>query len=129
MLKCNLCKYKTKHAGDLKRHKAHVHNIGVVWHPCDKCDHKCKQASALKKHKADVHDIDVVWHPCDKCDFKSKQAGDLKKHKATHNSNVHITGKIAGYECGICSSFSCSTEVVLLSHMSQCSPSGKAKAS
>ena len=42
------CDYKAKQASDLKRHKAHAHDIGVVWHNCDvgACDYKAKQATA-----------------------------------------------------------------------------------
>ena len=55
--KCDLCDFKFKKKGNLKQHKANVHDIGVVWHHCDLCDYKCKMNSSLKRHKADVHDI------------------------------------------------------------------------
>ena len=46
------CDYKCKHKSDLTRHKASIHNEGVVWFHCnvDNCDYKCKQTSHLKAH-------------------------------------------------------------------------------
>ena len=86
---CNLCGYEFKGAADLKRHRADVHDIDVVWHYCDLCDHKCKQKGNLKTHRASAHDIGVTWHPCDLCDREFKRSGDLKRHRAdTHEINV-----------------------------------------
>ena len=72
------CDYKAKTAGNLRRHKADAHGIGVVWHHCDvgACDYKAKRASTLRQHKADAHDIGVVWHHCGvgDCDYKAKTA-------------------------------------------------------
>ena len=88
MLKCcdqEGCNYKTKQAGNLKKHKANKHDIGVTWHECDQpnCKFKCKEARHLKRHKADKHDIDVKWHECDQegCLYKTKRAESLKTHK------------------------------------------------
>ena len=94
---CDLCDYKSKQRWHLKRHKADVHDIGVVWHPCDLCDYKCKQKSDLKRHKASVHEIGVVWHHCDLCDYKCKQKSHLKEHKAY----VHEIGVVWHY-CNLC---------------------------
>ena len=72
-----------------------MNDVGEVWYPCDKCDYKAKQAGNLKQHKANVHDIDVVWHPCDKCDYKAKTATNLKRHRAKVHKSVNIsTGEI-----------------------------------
>ena len=83
---CDLCEYKAKEAGHLKRHKANKHYIGVVWHVCNQtgCDFKAKEQGSLKRHKAFKHDIGVVWHVCDHpgCEHKAKEAGHLKHHKA-----------------------------------------------
>ena len=79
------CAYKSKHARDLKRHKAFKHGIGVVWHACDQCEVKTKRASDLKKHKANRHGIGVTWHACDQCEVKSKHASHLKRHKASRH--------------------------------------------
>ena len=80
------CKYKAKHAGNLKKHKAHVHDIGVAWHFCDQpgCEYKAKHAGHLNQHKAYVHDIGVAWHFCDQpgCEYKAKRAATLHQHKA-----------------------------------------------
>ena len=79
---CDQCEVKSKHAGDLKRHKAFKHGIGVTWHACDQCEVKTKHAGALKVHKAFKHGIGVTWHACDQCEVKTKHAGALKVHKA-----------------------------------------------
>ena len=79
------CAYKSKHARDLKRHKAFKHNIGVVWHACDQCEVKSKHAGDLKRHKAFKHGIGVTWHACDQCEVKSKHASHLKRHKASRH--------------------------------------------
>ena len=59
LLHCGIngCKYKTKDSGNLKKHKMHVHNIGVTWHHCDVagCQYKAKQKGDLKKHKRIKH--------------------------------------------------------------------------
>jgi len=66
--------YRTNKTGDLKRHKAMIHAINVVWHDCPElgCD--------LTTHKASIHDIGVQWKEYPHCDHKSKQTGDLNKH-------------------------------------------------
>jgi len=92
-LLCNQCEYKTNDKTKLKRHKASIHGIDVIWHPCDEegCNFKCKEKKYLKRHKAGVHDIDVTWNYCDieGCNFKCKQKGDLKGHKAyVHDIDV-----------------------------------------
>ena len=80
------CNKPFKKPSDLKQHKAHVHDIDVVWFECDQpeCNYKCKKASNIKQHKADIHDIDVVWHNCNQpgCDEKFKKESSLKRHKA-----------------------------------------------
>ena len=53
------CDYKAKQAGNLKKHKRHIHNIGVVWHQYDLCEFKAKIAHHLKTHKQQVHNIGV----------------------------------------------------------------------
>ena len=89
MLKCGIdcCKYESKQAGKIKRHKANIHDIGVTWHKCDQdgCNYKCKEASNLKQHKTYIHDIGIIWHKCDQdgCNFKCKAASHLKQHKAS----------------------------------------------
>ena len=65
---CDHCDKRFKLAGDLKRHLASVHDIGVVWHQCGQCDMRFKHASNLKRHLANAHDVGVVWHQCDQCD-------------------------------------------------------------
>ena len=93
-LSCNLCDYKTNHLGNLKRHKAQIHDIDVTWYYCDidKCNSKFKEHQTLKRHKANIHGIDVKWYYCDidKCNSKFKTNGTLKRHKA----NIHDIGII-----------------------------------
>ena len=64
---------KFKSNGQLKKHKASIHNIDVKWFPCDLCDKRFKSNGQLKKHKANIHDIDIVWYSCNICDYKTKQ--------------------------------------------------------
>ena len=60
------CDFRSKHATNLKQHKANVHNVGVVWLNCNvgDCDYRSKQTNNLKRHKASVHDVGVVWYEC-----------------------------------------------------------------
>jgi len=93
------CKYKANHKGNLKRHKADVHNIGVTWHYCDEegCEYKSKQNCHLTKHKQEVHNIGATWHHCNEegCEYKSTRNGNLTKHK----KQVHDIGDNI---CGFC---------------------------
>ena len=68
------CTYKTRLKGDLQRHLANIHEIGVVWHHCDTCSYKAKQKSHVTQHRANVHGIGVVWHACPQpdCTYRSK---------------------------------------------------------
>ena len=84
------CRYKAKKRTHLKKHLAHVHDIGVVWHQCmqDGCEYKAKESSTLKLHLAYVHDIGVVWHKCtqDGCEYKAKQRSSIKQHTSRHHA-------------------------------------------
>jgi len=86
------CDSRFKKSSGLKRHKAHKHGLGVVWHACDLCESRFKSAGHLKQHKADAHGLGVVWHACDQpgCEYQAKQAGTLKQHKA----NAHGLGVV-----------------------------------
>ena len=46
----------------------------------DGCEFKAKTACNVKRHKAMVHDIDVVYHLCgvDGCEYKAKTASHLR---------------------------------------------------
>ena len=48
------------------------------------CEYKAKAAGDLRRHKASVHDIDATYYSCgvDECEYKAKTAGNLKRHKA-----------------------------------------------
>lgn len=94
---CDLCDYKCKRKGQLKTHKADVHDINVKWYHCDLCDYKCKRYRTVIRHKALIHDIGVKWYPCDLCDRKFKQKANLKQHKA----DIHDIG-VKWYQCDIC---------------------------
>ena len=87
------CTYKTKHAGDLRRHQASIHGVNIIFHECKEegCEYKAKQGGALKRHLANMHDIGVVWHKCDHkgCSFKAKEACNLRSHQASiHGVNI-----------------------------------------
>ena len=47
------------------------------------CDYKSKIKGNLRKHKAFVHDIDVVYYLCDVdgCEYKTKTTSNLRQHK------------------------------------------------
>mmetsp|Transcript_27669 Transcript_27669/g.52429 ORF Transcript_27669/g.52429 Transcript_27669/m.52429 type:complete len:260 (+) Transcript_27669:119-898(+) len=79
------CTYKTKRAGDLKKHKKFVHSINVKLYPCPfpGCTYTAKQASNLTQHTQNVHSLNVQWHRCTfpHCTFKAKQTGDLRRHR------------------------------------------------
>ena len=74
-------------SGDLKRHKANVHDIDAKWSKCDQCGFKSKMNGYLKVHKANIHGIDVKWFKCDQCDAKYKENGTLKKTKLANIKN------------------------------------------
>jgi len=97
LYKCDLCDYEAKQPSHLKTHKAYKHNIGVTLYKCDLCDYDAKRPSNLKRHKADKHNIGVTWYKCDLCDHKTKNASDLKKHKASKH-NIGVTL----YKCDLC---------------------------
>jgi hypothetical protein len=117
-LKCSItgCSYATSMISDLKRHKAYIHNINVIWFECDQinCDYRCKSNSGLKTHKANIHNINVIWFECDKdnCNFKCKTNGVLKRHKANiHNIDV-IWYKCDKDDCD----FKCKNNNILKKH-------------
>ena len=86
---CEYCDHKAKSSGNLKKHKACVHNIDVVWHNCEHCNARFKSASKLKEHRAGVHNIGVVWHHCELCNERFKLPGGLRDHKArVHDINI-----------------------------------------
>ena len=94
---CEHCNARFKSASKLKEHRAGVHNIGVVWHHCELCNERFKLPGGLRDHKARVHDINIVWHHCKHCDKRFKTAGDLKEHKA----NVHDID-VVWHDCEHC---------------------------
>ena len=61
MHKCAIddCNYESKDLGHIKRHKANIHDIGIIWNKCDisNCEYKCKDKNRMKQHKANIHDI------------------------------------------------------------------------
>ena len=88
------CNYRAALKGNLKRHMAHVHDVGVVWKYCDVmgCNFKAKERGSVKLHKMHVHDIGITWHYCNikGCSYKSKTKGNLKMHK----SMIHDIGVV-----------------------------------
>jgi hypothetical protein len=52
------------------------------------CEFKCRQFANLKRHRAAVHDLDIVWYECevDGCKFRAKREEHVKRHyKRQHN--------------------------------------------
>jgi len=94
---CDQCEYKSKQSVTLKQHKANMHGIDVKWVKCDQCNYKCKVVASLKKHKAAVHDVDVQWFKCDQCEYKCKENSSLKVHKA----NIHNID-VKWFKCDEC---------------------------
>jgi len=87
------CEYTTDFKSNMTRHKAGIHDIGVIWKYCDVdgCEYKCKHKTHLNTHKANKHNIGVVWKYCDAdgCEDKFKNESALKRHKANrHNIGV-----------------------------------------
>ena len=51
------------------------------------CDYKSKEAGHVRKRKAAIHYIDVIYYLCEVkgCEYKAKQATNVSRHKArTH---------------------------------------------
>jgi len=90
-----VCVYRTKMVYDIKRHKADIHNIDIVWHNCPElgCEYKAKEKGNVKVHRVAVHDIDVsgggAWKTCGVgvCVYKTKRGSSkLKQHMAAIHS-------------------------------------------
>ena len=66
------CEFRTKQKGNLKVHRADVHDIGLTWLDCPEpnCSYKAKQKSSIK-----VHGVGVTWHACTElgCEYKAKK--------------------------------------------------------
>ena len=64
---CELCDHSTTYSGNLVKHMAHKHDIGVIWYACTEpgCSHRSKQLIHLKQHIDRVHDIGPTI--CDLC--------------------------------------------------------------
>ena len=59
------CLYRTKNGpSELKKHKAAIHAIDIVWQDCPElgCEYKAKQKGRINVHRADVHDIGVTLY-------------------------------------------------------------------
>ena len=87
------CKYRAKQRGEIKKHLADIHDVGITWHTCPQegCEYKTKMKGKIKYHLANVHDINVTWHPCpqDGCEYKTEERGTIKRHLANiHNVSV-----------------------------------------
>ena len=57
------CLYRTKHGtSNLKKHKASIHAIDIVWHYCPElgCEYKAKKNDMIKQHRAYAHDVGVT---------------------------------------------------------------------
>lgn len=54
-------------------------------------DHKTKAAGDLTKHLANIHEIGVRWHHCPHCNYKVKFKGNLTGHLARIPYNGSVT--------------------------------------
>jgi len=73
----------------MKKHRAAVHDIDVLWWFCDYsgCEYKAKDNSSITKHEANKHNTGVKWRQCTECDFKGKTNDHLRRHnKIMHTS-------------------------------------------
>ena len=73
---CDLCEYKTKQKGDLKKRIEFLH--GNAPHSCDQCDYKAKLKWGLKRHIRSAHK-NLIFS-CDQCKstFQSDQGAGLE---------------------------------------------------
>lgn len=99
---CPECNFTTKYKKNVERHRADMHDIGVVWHECPHCPSKFKQKENLNFHLADMHEIGVTWFHCgeENCMFKTKRNSRLKTHRASWHD-------IGNLKCDICYKETC----------------------
>jgi len=118
---CEHCAFCATTRGILRRHKADVHDLNVVWESCtfeyddgSVCSYRGKTKDDVREHLRKAHNIGVRWHECDQvgCVFKTKTASALVKHKA----NRHDIGVI-WHHCQVpgCT-FTCKQRGNLLQH-------------
>jgi len=102
------CNYKCETNADMKKHRAHKHNVDVKWVYCpygkevgvkeqlagciNPCKYKCKTKSDLKKHLKSIHtpESEIVYYYCGlvdpvsgvgKCPYKTKFKSLVKRHE------------------------------------------------
>ena len=77
-------------------HDKTQHSAAPPKFECPECDKTFKEKSKLKTHRAHKHDVDVVWHCCDadpNCPYKSKTGGDLTRHIQSMHKRVFAQRK------------------------------------
>ena len=80
------CTKVCKTKADLEDHTRVFHKMGP-WLHCDECDYRTRARGNLRQHKANMHDINVTWYGCDRpgCSMKFKYLSHMKAHRnATH---------------------------------------------
>ena len=96
LYKCNKCEYKSNWFGNMKVHKASLHE--EIVYSCDKCEYKNKWRPPFLEHKREMHGEfvrnskhcqDRVFKQilCDVCGYKAKSVNSLRNHK---NSNHQV---------------------------------------
>ncbi|KAF6197519.1 hypothetical protein GE061_008483 [Apolygus lucorum] len=92
-LVCNLCDYRSLHAGNLRRHKK-VHSDNKPY-SCDVCGFKTKKPYSLKMH--------MITHTgqrllaCDQCDYTCNRPQHLKRHMVAHSGEKPFACSICPY--------------------------------
>jgi len=81
------CEYKSNYSMSMiRRHKAGVHNIGVVWHDCPECEYRGKEKNTLRVLRISVHGTVLVF-PCVEPNYSFKT--EQKHVRTKHSTNVH----------------------------------------
>lgn len=103
-INCDLCSYRCKERGDLKKHQIAKHLPRTI-EPgkffCDQCKFRTTRKANLQKHVLARHtaDEDVVWIECPLCDFKTKRKDQLRNHHIAKHTD---TALVTWYHCDLC---------------------------
>ena len=80
---CDICGFVSKHAKDLKKHKATVHDKEFKF-TCNFCGKKFHNRGNLNQHEV-IH-TGISPYQCDICGKQCRRKKELQKHVETHNS-------------------------------------------
>ena len=99
LFNCDKCDYKSNWLGNLKVHKASLHE--AVIYSCDKCDYTNKWRPPFLEHKREKHgefirnskySEDLVFKEilCDVCGFKAQSRKSLRIHEESQHQQSFI---------------------------------------